>query len=73
MDNSLSRGNPRKANGFITVILLPSNDNFFNERNPANASLRIIGKLFLVNDKFSIVIGNCFAGISFNPPVLQST
>lgn len=66
-------GRPRNANGFIVVILLPSSDSFFSARSPANASLLIIGKLFLVNAKFSTVWGRRLAGISCRPPVLHST
>lgn len=73
MDISRIFGRPRNANGFIVVILLPSNDNFFKLRNPANASLLIIGKLFLVNDKFSTLGGSRLVGISLNPPVLHRT
>lgn len=73
MEISRIFGRPRNANGLIVVILLPSRDNFLRLRRPANASLLIIGKLFLVSDRFSTLNGNRFVGISRNPPVLHRT
>lgn len=73
MDISRNLGRPRNANGFMVVILLPSNESFLRDRRPANASLLIIGKLFFVSAKFSTVCGRRLAGISCSPPVLHNT
>lgn len=64
MEISRSFGRPRKANALIVVILLPSSDNFLRYRRPANASLLMTGKWFLVSARFSTVSGSRFAGIS---------
>lgn len=73
MEISRSLGSPRKANGFMVVILLPSSESFFKKRRPAKASLLMTGKLFLVSAKFSTVCGRRLDGISCRPPVLQRT
>ena len=54
-------------------MLLSSNEIFFSARNPANASLFIIGKTFFDSDSCSTVIGMFFNGISVNPPELHIT
>ncbi|KYN19033.1 hypothetical protein ALC57_08706, partial [Trachymyrmex cornetzi] len=73
IDNSRSRFKPRNANGRMEEMLLPSRVSLRSTRRPANASPFITGKLFFVSDNSSTLSGNCCAGMSSRPPVLQST
>lgn len=73
MEISRIFGRPRNANGLIVDMLLPSSDSFFRNRKPANASLLITGKLFLVSAKFSTVDGSFLVGICVRLPLLQRT
>lgn len=73
MEISRIFGRPRNANGFIVVMLLPSSESFFKNRKPANASLLITGKLFLVSARFSTVGGSFLVGITVRLPLLHST
>lgn len=73
IDSSRSRFNPRKANGRMEEMLLPSRVSLRRTRSPANASPFITGKLFFVSDSSSTVSGSCCVGMSSRPPVLQST
>lgn len=73
IDSSRSLGSPRKANGLMIDMLLPSKESFRRARRPEKASLLMTGKWFLVRDRCSTVGGRSFTGISVKPPELQST
>lgn len=73
IESSLSLGRPRKANGLMMDMLLPSKESFRKARRPAKASLLMTGKWFLVRDRCSTVGGSSFTGTSVKPPELQST